>query len=225
MKPEDLKSPFKWDERCVLIKDRIWYVPDYYEHYDNFTFPGWNSPEVFGNSNPVKVEYCSGNGAWVAEKAAADPQSNWVAVEKRFIRTRKIGSKIHNMHLNNLFSICGEAFNVTSRYFPPASVDEVYINFPDPWPKKRHAKHRIIQQRFLDEMVRILKPKGTITFVTDDPDYSILTIQEFQQHPNFESCYPEPFFTTEFPGYGTSYFEELWREKGKIIRYHRFRCK
>ena len=225
MKPEDLKMPFKWDQRCVLIKDRIWYVPDYFERYEEFIFPGWNSSEIFGNDLPVRVEYCSGNGTWIATKASTDNASNWVAIEKKFVRVRKIGSKIHNMQLQNLMPICGEAYNVTSRYFPSASIEEVFINFPDPWPKKRHAKHRLIQPRFLDEVCRILKSEGTITLVTDDVNYSELAIQEFGQHQGFESCHPAPFYVTELTNYGTSYFDELWREKGRIIRYHTFRKK
>lgn len=222
MKPEDIKMPFRWNERTILIKDRIWFVPDYYDKYDEFTFPGWDSPEIFNNANPVRVEYCSGNGTWIAAKSEMDPNSNWVAVEKRFVRVRKIGSKVHNKRLTNLLSVCGEAYNVTSRYFPNQSVDEVFINFPDPWPKKRHAKHRLIQAPFLTELSRILKPQGCVTIVTDDPDYSALLLQEFQMHPSFDFCYPEPYFLTDMPNYGTSYFEELWRHKGKVIRYHRF---
>ena len=71
-------------------------------------------------------------------------------------------------------------------------------------------------------MHRILKDKGTITLVTDDENYSIQMIDEFCQHPGFVSCYPEPYFLTHREDYGTSYFEALWREKGKYIRYHFF---
>jgi tRNA (guanine-N7-)-methyltransferase len=221
MKPEDLKSPFRWNERCVMIKDRILYVPDYYDRYEEFTFPGWAA--IFNNDRPVRLEFCSGNGAWIAAKAAAEPEINWVAVEMQFCRVRKIGSKVINLNLDNLFIICGEAYNATHRYLPSDSIDQVFINFPDPWPKKRHAKHRLIQPRFLDQLQRILKIDHAVTFVTDDPDYSELTIDEFSRHPGFASGYPAPCYLTELPGYGvTSFFEDLWRQKGKMIRYHRF---
>lgn len=223
MKPEDLKSPFSFDERQVLIKDKVWYVPDYFDKYEAFTFPGWESPEIFGNNNPIYLEYCSGNGSWIAGKAASDSSINWIGVEKKFPRVRKIWSKIKNLKLNNLFAICGEGFNVTSRYFPASSITKVFINFPDPWPKTRHVKHRIIQPAFLKELWRILKEGGTVTFVTDDPDYSDWTIDIFAQDLGFASTHPAPFYTTEQPQYGTSYFDQLWREKGKTIRYHEFR--
>ena len=148
MKPDNLKRPFAWDERKILIKDRIWYIPDRYIDPGTFSFPGWNHDEGFDNDNPVCIEYCSGNGAWIAEKAYANPHINWVAIEKRFPRVRKIWSKIRHMGLKNLFVICGEGDNATRRYFPSESADNIFINFPDPWPKKRHAKYRIVQKAF-----------------------------------------------------------------------------
>lgn len=223
MKPEDLKSPFSWDKRHILIKDRVWYVPEYYANYDEFTFPGWDHVDLFGNKNPVCVEYCSGNGAWIAAKAQENPHLNWVAVEMKFGRARKIWSKIQNLQLKNLIVVVGEGFIVTNNYFPKNSISQVYVNFPDPWPKKRHWKHRIIQTKFLTEMSRILELDGVMTFVTDDFDYSVWTIDTFLNHADFASCHPEKHFVTEFPNYGNSYFEDLWREKGKVIRYHQFR--
>src|ERR1700733_14510049 len=109
MKPDDLKAPFAWNNRRVIVEDHIFYVPTRCETYSNFIFPGWNSPLFFANENPVSIEYCSGNGAWIAEKAKGDPKMNWVAVEKKFMRVRKIWSKIKNLGLNNLIVICGEA--------------------------------------------------------------------------------------------------------------------
>jgi len=222
MKPEDLKSPFRWEQRRVLFQDRVLYVPDYYDRYDEFSFPGWDDPAFFGNHNPVNVEYCSGNGAWVAGKAAENPAINWVAVEQQFVRARKIWSKIKNHNLNNLIVICGEAATATSHYFTSESINEVYINFPDPWPKQRHAKNRLIRPSFIQDVWRILQKGKRWTFVTDDPDYSELLLEEMGSCAGFSSCYPAPHYVTDYPGYGTSYFDQLWREKGKLIRYHQF---
>lgn len=222
MRPEDFRRPFSWDKRHVLVHDRVWYVPEFYDQYQTYQFPGWDHPDLFGNTAPVHVEYCSGNGAWIAAKAEANPNSNWVAIEKKLERVGKIWSKLKNMKLNNLLVLCGEAFTATSHYFPAESISEVYINFPDPWPKTRHAKHRLIQPRFLEELRRILKVGHSTTFVTDDDDYSKWTINTFQKHEGFESCFPAPHYVTGHENYGSSYFEELWREQGKVIRYHKF---
>jgi tRNA (guanine-N7-)-methyltransferase len=222
MKPKNLKSPFSWKDRRVMVQDRVWYVPDYCDHYEAFVFPGWDSIDFFGNDHPVNIEYCAGNGTWIAEKALAEPNINWVAVEIQFKRVRKIWSKMKNRNLSNLLIICGEASLATRHYIPSESVNETFINFPDPWPKRRHAKHRIIAPPFLDELYRILKKEGKNTFVTDDKDSSERAIAEFGEHPHFESHLPPPYYRMEMEGYGTSFFEELWRSKGKEILYHQF---
>jgi tRNA (guanine-N7-)-methyltransferase len=222
MKPKDLVVPFGWDDRSILINDRIWYVPERTPSSEDFIFPGWDHADFFGNFNPVCMEYCSGNGAWIAAKAMSNPSINWVAVEKKIVRVRKIWSKIKNLKLNNLLVICGEGYHVTKHYFSDAAIENIYINFPDPWPKHRHFKHRLIQPTFLNELRRILKAKGILTFVTDDLSYSQWTIRHMGDDPNFISLYQDPYYVTEWSDYGTSYFDQLWRERGKTIRYHQF---
>lgn len=223
MKPKDLKPPTHWDDRRVMVQDRVWYVPECAQENESYVFPGWGHTDFFGNDKPVVVEYCSGNGTWIAGKALTQPEYNWVGVEIRFDRVRKIWSKIQNGKLANLLVLCGEARAATQRYFPSATVDQIFVNFPDPWPKKRHAKHRLFTPAFIDEMARVLKPDGTIFVVTDDPVYSEALLSEFLIHPGYLSVYAAPYYVTDVPGYGASFFDTLWREKGRVIRYHQFR--
>lgn len=222
MKPEDLKSPFSWKDRSILIKDRILYVPSHYYNFDSFSFPGWNQSTIFSKQQPIKIEYCSGNGAWIASKAISEPSVNWVAIEIQFERVRKIWSKLKNHGLENLFIMCGEGYCITHQYFPSESVQEVFLNFPDPWPKNYHAKHRIVQLPFIQEICRILKKEGIFTLVTDDERYSKIMIQVLKKCEGFTSVFPDPYYVEELTGYGTSYFEDLWRQQGKTIYYHQF---
>lgn len=222
MKPKQLKPPTTWEERKVLISDRVWYVPEYYSNYQDFCFPGWGSPELFGNDRPVVIEFCSGNGSWIADRAQENPHWNWLAVEKRFDRARKIWAKLQNTELANLVVLCGEGQTATKHYFPKETVHQIYINFPDPWPKKRHAKHRLIQGPFVEELWRILQIGGEVHLVTDDVAYSEAMIDAFQLEPGFVSQLGAPYYVHELPGYGSSFFEELWRQKGRQIRYHQF---
>ena len=221
MNPKMLQAVFTWQTRKVLIRDRVFYFPDYHDESE-FLFPGWQSPELFGNDRQVKVEYCSGNGSWIAEKALLHPECNWVAVERQYKRVRKIWSKIKNLKLSNLIVVCGEGCAFTKKYIPTASLQEVFVNFPDPWPKARHAKHRIISPAFAEEMLRVVHAGGTITTVTDDPDYSSIMVQVFQAVSGFKSLNTPTHYTVELPGYGSSYFDSLWREKGREIRFHQF---
>lgn len=223
MKPADLKSPFRWEQRQIIIEDRVWYVPDQHLSDKPFEFPGWTHEQTFSQDQPIYVEYCSGNGAWIADKAQKELHCNWVAIERKFDRARKIWSKIKNHELDNLLVVCGEGYKATQSFFPSESVEAAFINFPDPWPKKRHAKHRIVHPAFVQEVHRILKKGKTFTLVTDDESYSEIMIEVMCQNPGFESVFEAPYFVSEYSGYGSSYFEELWREKGKMIRYHVFR--
>ncbi|MDP1880369.1 MAG: tRNA (guanine(46)-N(7))-methyltransferase TrmB [Parachlamydiaceae bacterium] len=223
MKPANFKSPFDWNNRHITIHDKIWYLPKQFYDFDSFQFSGWSHPEVFEKQQPICIEYCSGNGAWIAERALKNPHFNWVAVEKKFVRARKIWTKLKSLNLTNLLIASAEGSLITQKYFPSNSVKSVYINFPDPWPKTRHAKHRIIQTPFIEDIWRILENNGDLTIVTDDPDYSEMVHKVLQQSLGFQSLHPHPFYTVDYPDYGTSYFEDLWREKGKTIRYHVYR--
>ena len=222
MKPKDLKSPFKWEERHVLLQDRILFVPNYYSNYKEFTFPSWDDEQIFGNTNPIHLEYCSGNGQWICDKALHNPGINWVAVEKRFDRCKKIWSKINNYSLNNLFIVCGEGLTATQYYFPSNSIESIYVNFPDPWPKDRHAKHRIVNSSFIEQCYRLLNKKGELNLVTDDPTYREQMISVTLDSQKFCSEYKPPYFTTENHEYGESWFCSLWEGKKRTIHYMKF---
>jgi tRNA (guanine-N7-)-methyltransferase len=223
MTQEKLSTPFSWEDSITMIEDRVWYVSERIQAQSNFTFPGWDDPLLFGNNQPVCIEYCSGNGAWIAEKAMSNPHLNWVAVERKFARVKKIWGKIKRLQLNNLIVLCGEGHHATCSYFSNNSIKEIYINFPDPWPKNRHAKNRLIQAEFVKELFRVLQENCVLTFVTDDIAYSKGVTDLILGQGMFHSLYPSPFYFTEHPAYGSSYFDQLWRSKERLIRYHQFK--
>jgi len=222
MKPKDLKALFSWEERKPYLDGPLFYVPNFFEKHDKALFPGWEDPQIFAAKQPIYIEYCSGNGDWILKKAMENPHLNWVAVEYQFERVRKIWAKIKNFNLSNLFIISGEAMTFTKNYISDASVEKVFVNFPDPWPKKRHHKHRLMQTSFIEELYRILLPNGGITFVTDDSDYLQWTLDLLLKNLRFQSLHPEPYYATNLFNYGSSYFESLWKEKGKTLHYVEF---
>jgi tRNA (guanine-N7-)-methyltransferase len=222
MKPKNLKPPLTWEQRRPLIHDRILFVPQYYDQHHEWSFPGWEHPEIFGRSAPIEVEYCSGNGLWIIEKALAHPERNWVAVERQFERVRKIWSKRHNLSLTNLFIVCGEALTFMRFYVPNRSFAAVYINFPDPWPKEKHAKNRLLQEPFITQMARASAFGAKATIVTDHFDYTTQITQAMLTNPLWNPCFPKPYFVTEWENYGTSYFDALWREQGLAVYYMQY---
>lgn len=219
MNPKQLKSPFKWEDRRPCIADQVLYVPEYYQKHEEFSFPGWENESVFGREAPLSIEFCTGNGAWIIEKAQAHPERNWIAVELQFERVRKIWSKMHNYGLKNLFIVCGEALTFIKHYVQESTFSSLYVNFPDPWPKEKHAKKRLLAPPFFQELARVAKPDSILTIATDHKDYAFSTIEHLSKMPIWESCYQEPYYVHEYPGYGTSYFDELFRSQGLDIRY------
>jgi tRNA (guanine-N7-)-methyltransferase len=217
-RPKDLTSPTKTVTSPVIIQDRVWYFPTRADT-SLFTFPGWISKPLFQTNAPIIVEYCSGNGAWIAEKAQKNPQYNFLAIEKRFDRTRKIWSKIKNLGLQNLVVACAEGMSLSKHFFPSSSIQQIFVNFPDPWPKKRHSKHRIISPDFLQEIERTLIHGGLFTFVTDDEPYSSLFLEVAEKFSStLTPVLPMPKEPPE--DYGTSFFDSLFRSQGKPIFYH-----
>lgn len=219
VKPEDISPPYPRAERRITIHDRVWYLPVRAD-VSTFRFPGWYSPELFRTEQEIHIEFCSGNGSWIAEKARLHPELNWLAVEKRFDRARKIWSKIQNNRLPNLVVAFAEAMHLSTSFIPPSSVSTVYVNFPDPWPKNRHAKHRIISTSFFIEVARILRDGGGLIFVTDDEPYSELFIQLSQEQNVLHQEIPPPSFVPPPRDYGTSFFDSLFTSQGKTIRFH-----
>ena len=222
MNPKQLKSPFRWEERKPHYEDRVLYVPKYYFGHQDWQALPWSDSQMFGNENPLHVEFCSGNGLWIFEKAQAFPSVNWIAVEKRFDRVRKIWSKIKNHSIKNLIVVCGQAESFIDHYVEESQFDEVYINFPDPWPKAKHAKNRIFKQPFLCRLSKVCKSNAKATFVTDDQRYSLEIIEQMQMTKTWSSLLSSPYYTEEWDGYGSSYFDELFRSFGQKIRYMQY---
>lgn len=222
MKPKQLKCPFTWEKRQPVLTNRVLYVPDYYDKHHEWEKIPFEHENYFGNKNPLSIEYCSGNGDWIIRMAEKYPERNWIAVEYEFERVRKIWSKLHNRGLSNLIVVSGEALTFSRYYLPSHVIDKFYVNFPDPWPKQKHAKNRLFQKPFIDELARIIKRAGQGMVVTDDPIYAHQISLTMRSHPSWAASFKEPYFVTDWPDYGYSYFDALWREKGKTIHYFQF---
>ncbi|SRR3989339_926883 len=221
MRPKHLKFPFQWESREPLLLDGVLYVPQWYEGHDHW--PKGDLESLFSLYSSASIEYCSGNGTWVAEKAEKQPAKLWIAVEKRFDRVQKIWAKKHNLSLGNLLIVCGDALTFTKHYLKSNSIEEVFVNFPDPWPKARHARNRIIKDDFVQEMTRISKVGAETVLVTDDAPYSGQMTFEMLKDNIWRASFPFPFYETEWPGYGSSFFDSLWKDRGREVRYMKFK--
>jgi tRNA (guanine-N7-)-methyltransferase len=127
--------------------------------------------QLFGNSNPVVVEIGSGKGRFLIGTAMERPDLNLIGIEKSLHYHRVIRDRVMKRSLTNIRLINHDAFLVLRDMFRDASVDELHIYFPDPWPRKREQKRRIIRAEVLREIGRVLVPGGSAIYVTDHKEY------------------------------------------------------
>jgi tRNA (guanine-N7-)-methyltransferase len=217
---KDLLIPFSWEERRPVFLERFFYIPKKYEEHAKIERLDWET--LFGNDRPVYLELCSGNGQWIGEKAKAHPEVNWAAVEFRFDRARKIWLKAFRESIPNLYVICGEAATFLQWYAAKASVTQAFVNFPDPWPKLRHAKHRLIQAPFLEELAEVVQGGGRATFATDDEPYRDQMVRELSLVSSWKPVFDTPYYRSDWASYGDSFFASLWKGKGRNLYYMQY---
>ena len=120
------------------------------------------------------MEIGSGNGKFIVELAINNKDKYFLGVEYSFKAAKKTVEKAYKRNIKNLTIIFGEANSVIEKYFNNKySFDNIYLNFPDPWPKKRHSHRRIFNKEFLNKIYSILKDNGIFYSATDDDNYAL----------------------------------------------------
>jgi tRNA (guanine-N7-)-methyltransferase len=125
--------------------------------------------EVFGNENPIHIEIGMGKGRFMMDMAGANPDINYIGIEKYSTVLLRAIQKMEENELDNLRFIRMDAEDICE-VFGKGEISKIYLNFSDPWPKDRHAKRRLPSRQFLNRYNEILKPDGRIEFKTDNTD-------------------------------------------------------
>jgi tRNA (guanine-N7-)-methyltransferase len=126
---------------------------------------------LFGNDHPVILEIGSGKGRFLISTALERPDLNLIGVEKSLHYHRVIRDRVLKRELENVRLINYDAFPVLQKMIPDATISEIHIYFPDPWPRKKEQKRRIIRPEVLAEMRRVLVEGGWGIYVTDHREY------------------------------------------------------
>jgi len=135
---------------------------------------------IFGNSNPLRIEVGMGKGQFITALAAANPDVNYIGIEKYSSVLIRAVEKQDELQLPNLRFIRMDA-EILPEVFEKNEVDRIYLNFSDPWPKDRHAKRRLTSSAFLVRYDQILVPDGVVEFKTDNEalfDFSLESVKE-----------------------------------------------
>lgn len=127
----------------------------------------------FGRSAPIVVEIGSGSGEAVAHAAAANPDTDFLAIEVYKPGAAQLVSRIRREQLSNVRVAVANAPEVLDQLFAPGEVAEVWIFFPDPWHKKKHNKRRLIDESFIDRVARVLPAGGVWRLATDWSGYAV----------------------------------------------------
>lgn len=141
---------------------------------------GNTSQALFGNDNPIRIEIGCGKGDFIVGTAMQNPDVNFLAIEKVHDVLVMAAEKIKNSGLTNVKVCCCDAKELTE-YFDEKSIDRIYLNFSDPWPKSRHEKRRLTHRSFLEIYKNILKDDGEIHFKTDNRGLFDFSVEEFKE--------------------------------------------
>ena len=141
---------------------------------------------LFGRLAPVVLEIGFGNGETLVRQADASPECDFLGVEVHEPGVGHCLLKAHEAGIDNLRIIRHDAIEVLKHQVPSASLARVNLYFPDPWPKKRHHKRRIVQAGFLDLVAARLQPGGTLHLATDWANYAEHIDDRLAAHPCFE---------------------------------------
>ena len=137
----------------------------------------WN--EVFGNDNDIEIEIGTGKGKFITSLAIDNPNINYIGIEKYDSPLVAATKRLESLDVPNLRLICIDAININDIF--DKEVSKIYLNFSDPWPKKRHAKRRLTSERFLNKYDLIFKGEKRIQLKTDNEllyEYSIISFEE-----------------------------------------------
>lgn len=138
-----------------------------------------NWKAVFGNDNPIHIEIGMGKGQFIHGMAKAHPDINYVGIEKYSSVLLRAIQKMEAEELPNLCFIRMDAEEI-AEVFDEGEVDQIYLNFSDPWPKDRHAKRRLPSRQFLARYNEILKKEGKLEFKTDNKGLFDFAVEELE---------------------------------------------
>lgn len=161
--------------------DELW--PDYGLDY---TPDAVDFSQVFGRSAPVLLEIGFGNGETLVKQAAASPEIDFVGVEVHEPGVGHCLIAAHDAAVSNLRLIAHDAIEVLEQQVPAKSLRRINLYFPDPWPKKRHHKRRIVQPAFLETCADKLELRGAIHIATDWANYAEHIDEIFEASPRFQ---------------------------------------
>ena len=142
--------------------------------------------ELFQTPQPLEVELGCGDASFLVEYARRNPQTNFIGVERLLGRLQKVHRKGSRMGLQNVRGVRIESSYFLQYLLPPHAAAALHVYFPDPWPKKKHRRHRLINEHFPALARAALIPGGVVYLRTDDADYFSQMTEVFAAGKEFQ---------------------------------------
>ena len=172
--------------------------------------------EIFGNDHPIHVEVGSGKGAFVSGMAKANPEINYIGIDIQKSVLSYALDKVLATGVPNIKLLWVDGSDLTD-YFEDGEIDRLYLNFSDPWPKKRHEKRRLTYQSFLATYQQILPENGEIHFKTDNRGLFEYSLVSFSQYGMKLKGVWLDLHASDFEDNVLTEYEQKFANKGQVI--------
>ena len=170
----------------------------------------WN--KLFNNDNNIEIEIGTGKGKFIIEKALQNSNINFIGIEKYDSPLVSAVKKLEELDITNLRLICYDAFTIDNIF--DKEISKIYLNFSDPWPKKRHTKRRLTSSRFLEKYDLIFKDTKMIEMKTDNDDLFDYSCESFSEY-GYKIVSKDTNHISDI----TTEYEDKFRSIGKNINY------
>ncbi len=180
---------------------------------------------AFGRDAPTVLEIGFGNGESLAAMAAAAPGTNFIGVEVHRPGVGRLLNLVEEQGLQNVRVICHDAVEVLQQQISDHSLAGLQLYFPDPWPKKRHHKRRIVQPAWVQLVARKLRPGGLLHMATDWEDYALHMLEVMEASTAFENTAGAGRFSPHQGNRPETKFERRGRRKGHGVWDLIYRCR
>ncbi|HIZ53468.1 MAG TPA: tRNA (guanosine(46)-N7)-methyltransferase TrmB [Candidatus Enterococcus avicola] len=172
--------------------------------------------ERFGNENPIHTEIGMGKGQFIFGMAKANPEINYIGIDIQLSVVSYALDKLIAEEVPNLQLLRVDGSDLTN-YFADSEVDQIYLNFSDPWPKSRHEKRRLTYKTFLAVDEAILRPAGEIHFKTDNQGLFEYSLASFSQYGLILQQVWLDLHKSNYEGNIMTEYEEKFASKGQPI--------
>lgn len=179
--------------------------------------PDWQ--RQFGNSNPLKLELGFGTGDFLVAMAGREPAGNFIGIDFSQAGIQKLLGQIQTFQIKNIRVVFGDIREKLPALFKDEEVETIYINLPDPWPKKRHSKRRLVKPELVNQISQKLSPLGKVYLATDSQSYAGEMLEYLNDESSLQNINGEAGIVNDRTHLPKTRYEKSFLYAGDTIHY------